>query len=146
MSVVYLMRLRSDEQGTLGSLMTPGGYTCLSLELPDRNNRPNLSRIPVGEYRCTWHRSPRFGWVYWVRNVPGRSAVLIHPGNLAGDTTRGLKTHSHGCLLLGKHVGRLNGQRAVLASRPAIRDFCEVMNQKDFTLKIMEADNVGHVA
>lgn len=146
MAIVYLMRLRSDDQGTLGSLLAPNGFTCLCMELPDRDNRQNISRIPAGEYRCTWHHSPRFGWVYWVRNVPGRSAVLIHPGNLAGDVAKGFKTHSHGCLLLGKYVGKLGRQRAVLVSRPTLREFSSAMDKRDFTLKIMEAENVGYAA
>ena len=139
--VAYLVRHQSDDQGTLGKLLTPTGYECLTIELPWRDNQTNMSRIPAGEYRATWHNSPRFGGCYWVRDVEGRSAILTHAGNLAGDTAKGYKTHSFGCILPGGYVGKINGQKAVLASRPALRQFFDAMNREDFNLKIVEVDN-----
>src|SRR3990167_3173439 len=97
---VTLQRWPHSAQGTPGRLVLDGAPIAYSMELPDRANRPNVSRIPSGMYRCTWHRSPRFGWVYLVRDVPGRSLILIHPGNFAGDVRQGFITHSHGCILL----------------------------------------------
>ena len=139
--VVYLVRYQSDDQGTMGKLLTPSGYQAAVIELPDRDNRSNISRIPAGEYRATWHHSPRFGGCYWVRDVQGRSAILTHAGNWAGDTEKGFKTHSYGCILVGSYVGKLAGQKAVLASRPALRRFFEAMNREDFMLRIMEVGN-----
>lgn len=139
--IAYIVRYQSDEQGTLGKLLTPTGYQAAVIELPDRDNRTNISRIPAGEYRATWHHSPTFGGCYWVRDVQGRSAILTHAGNVAGDTARGFKTHSYGCILIGGYVGTLAGQKAVLASRPAIRKFFDAMNRKDFTLKVVEVGN-----
>lgn len=138
MKTAALVRFPGHDQGTLGMVLAPGGFRCHSMELPDRDNVQNVSRIPAGEYLCTWHKSPKFGQCYWVRGVPGRSAILIHPGNLAGDVGKGYRTHSWGCLLLGKHRGNLNGQAAVLASRPAVRGFNEAMGQENFTLKVVE--------
>lgn len=138
MKVAVLIRFPGRDQGTLGMLLAPSGFRCHAIELPDRGNRQNVSRIQAGEYRCTWHKSPRFGWCFWVRNVPERSGVLMHPGNLAGDTSKGYKTHSHGCILPGRYRGRMNGQVAVKASRPAMRDFNKAMGKEDFTLRIVE--------
>jgi len=136
-----LFRYHEDDQGTDGLLVAPNGYSVLILELPDRNNKTNMSRIPPGEYVAKWHRSPRFGLVYWLQNVEGRSAILAHAGNLAGDTTKGYKTHSYGCLMFGSYKGTLNNQRAVLASRPAMNKYHDATGRKDHLLKIVE---VGH--
>lgn len=138
LKTAVLVRAPGRDQGTLGVLLAPGGFRCHVMELPDRDNRSNISRIPPGEYSVTWHTSPKFGQCYWVRGVPGRSAILIHPGNLAGDVAKGFKTHSWGCILLGKYRGQLNGQAAVLSSRPAVRGFTDAMNREPFTLKVME--------
>lgn len=137
MSLVVLLRDPSDDQGTTGTLYVGGQLFCYSIELPDRGNQPNISRIPAGRYRCIWHRSPRYGWVYLVRDVEGRSWILIHPGNWAGDRSRGYISNSNGCLLLGRRKGRLKGQRAVLASKPAVRAFFKRMNKQDFDLLVV---------
>jgi len=81
-------------------------------------------------------KSPRFGWVYWVQNVEGRSWILTHYGNLAGDISKGWKTHSEGCTIVGQYHGLLNGQRAVLLSRLTLNKFIEHMKREDFTLTI----------
>lgn len=110
-----------------------------SLELPWRDNARNISCIPAGTYRCTWHKSPRFGWTYWVRNVPDRSGILFHAGNWAGDTSHGYRTHSWGCILLGRRRGMLKGQQAVLASRLAVRDFYDACERApEIELVILE--------
>jgi hypothetical protein len=76
--------------------------------------------------------------VYHVKDVPDRTYILKHPGNFAGDVAKGYKTNSNGCLLLGAKVGYINGQRAVLSSRPTLRKFMEAMNSEPYELKIME--------
>ncbi len=130
------------EQGSFGRVLIDHEHYCYSAEPPWKNNQPNHSCIPPGEYRCTWHRSPRYGWVYLVTDVEQRAWILIHPGNVAGDRTKGYATHSYGCILLGRKLGFLNYnkqmQRAVLISRPTVRKFFEEMGQKDFQLIIRE--------
>ena len=133
-----LQREASENEGTYGVLVAKGrGFN--TLELPWRDNRRKLSCIPAGSYLCVWHRSPRFGLCYHVTNVPGRSAILIHGGNLAGDALLGFRTHVQGCILLGERRGRLNGQKAVLVSQPAMRRFHALMGQKPFTLEVKDA-------
>lgn len=141
MDVSILFRYQSDDQGTLGLLITQQGISCFILELPDRNNKTNMSRIPAGEYLAKWHRSPRFGLVYWLQDVQGRTAILTHAGNLAGDTTKGFKTHSYGCLLFGSYRGVLQSQKAVLASRPAMHKYHEATGKKDHIIRIVEVGN-----
>lgn len=115
-----LLRGPSTDQGTLGALMRPNGTRlCYVMELPDRENRRKVSRIPAGEYLVRMEDRPKHGRVYHVCDVPGRDAILAHSGNWAGDVTKGWKTHSEGCLLPGLNLGRRDGQLAVLVSRPA---------------------------
>jgi len=131
-----LHRTTTDDQGTEGILSTVG-FSCFVLELPWRDNRRGMSCIPLGEYECQVIYSPHFRKkFYWLKSVPDRSGVLLHSGNFAGDRDLGFKTHSEGCLLLGKYFGKLNGQKAVLVSQPTIRNFMEYMNHKPYTLEI----------
>ena len=94
--------------------------------------------IPPGVYRCALVQSPRFGRVYHVRDVPGRDAVLIHAGNVAGAIPK-YRTHVQGCILLGEQRGRIDGQRAVLVSRPAVRRFLAALKGEPFELEVLDA-------
>lgn len=134
---VYLFRKWSKDQGTFGSILVRPMFRCCSLELPWRGNKPNVSCIPKGVYSCKIRKSPRFSSVYWVTEVEGRSWILIHSGNFAGDIEKGFKSHVAGCILLGKYFGVLGGQRAVLLSRPTVRRFGAALNWDDFNLHIM---------
>ena len=137
---VSLHRFESSDQGTVSRLTAPGGFSCFAIEPPWRNNKRGLSCLPLGEYLCRWHKSPRYGWVYLVTGTGPRAWILVHPGNFGGDKNIGYKTHTLGCLLLGKALGRLKGpkglQRAVLTSRPTVRRFFERMGQQSFVLNI----------
>lgn len=112
-----LIRLENSEQGTFGVLRMDGKVFCVTLEPPDRDNARNVSRIPAGRYVCNRVRSPRFGETYEVADVPGRTHILFHPGNVDEDT--------RGCVLLGNHFGLLRGDRAVLNSGRTFARFLE---------------------
>lgn len=135
---VVIVRGPSTVEGTFGELRTHG-FGCKTCELPDRGNTPNLSSISPGRYRCAPYKSKRFGAVFLIEEVEGRSWILTHSGNLAGDKLRGLRTHSAGCILLGRYFGRLHGQKAVMCSRPVVRQFKRIMGNKPFILEIKEA-------
>lgn len=134
--LVVLLRDPSSDQGTLGNVFVDGRLFCHAVELPDRDNQQRISFIPKGKYLCKWHKSPKYGWVYLVTGVPGRSFILIHPGNWAGDVRKGFKSNSMGCLLFGRRRGLLSGQKAVMVSRPAVRDFNRKMAKQDFYLLV----------
>lgn len=131
--MAVLVRHSTDAQGTRGTIAV-GNRRWHTLELPWADNQPQVSCIPSGRYPCVLRRSPRFGSVYHVRDVPGRSYILIHSGNYAG--AKPYKSHVLGCILLGKRTGIMAGQRAVLSSRQAVREFMEYMGGKPFTLEI----------
>ena len=70
--------------------------------------------------------------------VNGRTWILTHSGNLAGDRKKGYRTHSYGCILLGKYFGSLDNQTAVLVSRTTLNRFIRFMGGTSFKLKIQE--------
>lgn len=116
-----LTRYHTDDTGTEGVFVVPDlGFVSHTLELPWRDNRPNISCIPVGTYICKQVVSPRFGTCYQVMDVEGRTHVLHHAGNLAGDKAMGYKSHVAGCILHGLAKGLLGDQKAVLNSKRAI--------------------------
>jgi hypothetical protein len=138
METVNLFRLKRSDQGTEG-LLVYGDFECKTLELPWRDNQPQISCIPAGTYDVEIRLSNKYGRIYWVRKVPNRTYILIHSGNYAGDESKGFKTHVMGCILLGKTMGFLGGQRAVLNSRITVRAFMEELNYEPFQLRIQEA-------
>ena len=140
MKLIYISRIfGSDEQGTAGVMYTEG-FSCYTLELPWKRNTKNISCIPEGVYKCSFKHSPKFGPVYQVEDVPGRTHILLHAGNWAGDTQRGFLSDVEGCILLGDNLGELKGQRALINSRKALNRFLAFANSEDFALCIIGPD------
>lgn len=120
-----LTRGPSTDEGTFGVLALEAGPELRTVELPWRGNATGLSCIPVGVYRCELVYSPRFGRAYEVRDVPGRTNILLHAANFAGDRAKGWYSELLGCIAPASAVGLLqnpNGQaqRAGLQSKPAL--------------------------
>jgi hypothetical protein len=121
-----LQRHASTDEGTFGTLTLSDGQQLYSVELPWRDNATQKSCIPVGLYRCEEIKSPRFGRVYQVMNVPGRTAILIHAGNYGGDKALGWDSDLLGCIAPAMKLGMLNSridgraQRAGISSRAAL--------------------------
>jgi len=139
MKTAVLMRYISGDQGSFGRLVeTETGLDVKMMELPNRDNEIRMSRIPEGEYLCQAYKSPKFGRCWLLRNVPGRSAILIHKGNLAGDTRKGWKTHSMGCLLPAWYKGWIGRQMAGLNSTRAFTEIMNKIGHVNFKLKIID--------
>jgi len=136
---VLLIRTESGDQGTFSYFLCEQlGIKVQFIELPDRNNKTGMSRIPAGEYLCSPFYSKKFGKCWIVNNVPGRAGVLIHCGNFAGDTLKGWKTHSRGCLLPGWYRGWASKQKAILNSQRAMTELRTRIGRNSFKLKIIE--------
>ena len=116
---VDIIRIEQGREGTFGVLRINGQAWCVTLEPPDYGNVENISCIPSGRYVCRKVESPRFGTTFEVVDVPGRSHILMHPGNLVEDT--------QGCVLLGRQFGLLHGNRGVLNSGRTFRDFMDYL-------------------
>lgn len=135
--VVKLFRYPSTDQGTIGRFVLPSGLELVSLELPDRDNEQRYSRINAGRYRCTPWNSKKFGKVWILHDTKGRTFILIHKGNVAGDSRKGYKTHSAGCILIGMKAGILYGQLATLASGTALaKCHAELDQYNEFYIEI----------
>ncbi len=109
--------------------------SCNTLELPWIQNKRNVSCIPTGTYQVKWvFKIGKFGWVYEIQNVPGRSGILFHSGNYAA----GKKVDIEGCILLGKGFSDINGDKIpdIINSRVTRDAFNGFMGKKTFTLVI----------
>lgn len=140
MNLVKLIRSPSSDQGTFGRLVF-GASTLHTLELPWRDNLPQKSCIPVGSYTCQIVKSPKFGKVYGVMNVPKRSNVLIHSANFGGNSDLGYTTQLQGCIAPCRSLGYMRNnagvmQAAGLISRPALLEFMSWADSQSFTLEI----------
>jgi len=135
-----IIRQPSTNQGTIGGILTADtGKQWFTLELPWLNNESGKSCIPTGIYKVIWSKSPRLHkFTYEIINVPNRGGIRMHGGNFAGATPEYL-THSLGCPLLGKKLGTINGQLAILLSQQAVREFVNEMNREPFELEIKNA-------
>lgn len=132
-----LVRFDSGDQGTFAVLQFLGGSLFVG-ELPDRGNAPNLSRILPGLYRCVLTWSPRFRkYYYLLLDVAGRAGIRIHPANLMGDVRKKYRSQLNGCISLGERLGWIDGQKAVLLSAPAVRNFMTALGGQPFELEVV---------
>lgn len=76
--------------------------------------------------------------MYIVCGVPDRVGIRIHSANLMGDAKCGMRCQLNGCIALGEGLGLIEGQKALLLSKPAIRKFEFYMAKRDFTLEVSE--------
>lgn len=136
-----LQREKSTDGGTFGKLTLPDGTSYNTLELAWRNNESGKSCIPPGTYKVQTRNSPKFGpGVYEVMNVPGRSAILIHSGNYAGNVDKGQKSNVQGCIMLGFSRSVQSGQPMINESKAAMQSFMDKMGGRPFTLTIVSAE------
>ena len=129
--VLTIKRVYMKDFASIGVIDDEGWPFALTLELPWKNNTPEVSCIPKGEYICKRVNTSRHGECFEICDVPGRTAVLIHWGNVTSN--------SQGCVLLGEEFGELSGQFAVLSSRTAYSEFMKrVSGHANFRLVIEE--------
>jgi hypothetical protein len=73
----------------------------VTLELPWKENKRNISCIPTGLYRAKKYYSPQHKRVVILLvDVPDRDWIEIHPGNFYTDTK--------GCILTGSDFTKIN--------------------------------------
>ena len=114
--IVNLDRFIHTSQGILGRLRVGDEFECYTIERPWRGNIVNISAIPPGEYLLAADHYHGGGYdTFALRDVPGRSLIKFHRGNVATDL--------RGCIALGEQIG-------VLKSAPAFQGFMEAMGGK----------------
>ncbi len=105
-------------------------YDCWTLELPWRENQIKISCIPAGEYPVTKRWSRKFNQHFHIRDVEGRTYILIHPGNYYTDI--------QGCIVVGTDLTDINddGLIDVTHSGDTMDELLELMPNK-FNLTIV---------
>lgn len=143
MSVATLLRGKSTLYGSFG-LLTLGGFTCRTAELPWVNNEVGRSCIPLGTYLVVPHDSPQFGRSLHVTNVPGRTEILFHVGNWAAHRDMiEARSNSLGCILPGERfVQNLGGQPGVSNSRKTLDALLRAVSGEPFMLNIADASDL----
>lgn len=129
---LFLKRVAMNSHGTFGVLLLEDKPFAVTLERPWRQNQRSVSCIPQGQYIClrcsnspdyNYQDSPKFGNTFQVFNVPDRSKILFHKGNLNDDT--------HGCILVGENFHMFTGVPGVAASRDAFNEFLNITKHVD---------------
>lgn len=129
-----LSRLVEDEHQTVGRLSLFQGvhalFDCYTLELPFRDNAPFISCIPPGKYHCTRRFGEKFGAHWILKDVPGRSLILIHAGNFHRQT--------QGCILVGHDVAHIDkdGSLDVTRSFRTLATLFSIVDDIGFDLSI----------
>lgn|SRR5690606_6715413 len=117
--MMITLETRSWPKFTLG-ILKAGSFKCCTLELPDKNNSPDISCIPAGTYRWVEHMSPNNGKCLLIKDVPGRTHIQIHYGNYTRDI--------RGCILPGDSIKFLDKD-----------DILDVANSRATLSKLMAA-------
>ena len=150
MSRLVLQRISSDDRGTLGNLVGWGNgqLNIVSVELPWRDNKRNISCIPDGEYpliRRTvgdFYNAYRKKWEHrfsiQIGQVPKRDNILIHSGNLIAPP----KPHSLGCPLVGMTFGEENDYWRTFSSYAAYKQLYKFILANE-TMRLIEVRNAN---
>ena len=130
---VLINRVSDDGYSTLGELFVLENdyikYQCLTLELPYRDNKPNISSIPKGKYNVVKRWSKKYKDHFHILDVPNRSYILIHPANYVSEL--------RGCIAVGKDFRDINfdGSLDTINSREALKDLLNILPNK-FTIEL----------
>lgn len=127
---VLLTRACASEKGTFGLLSQGGIPLCVTCEEPWGNNARKISCIPAGTYRCSVYSGTKFKNVWMVKDVPRRSAILIHWGNTIKDI--------EGCILVGSSFSMFGDLPGVSKSKITFEALRKTLGD-EFDLVIRDA-------
>ncbi len=143
--ICILDRQTTGDDGTFGEFrIDEFDFACFSIELPNRNNRPMKGRILAGHYTATWQMSKRFRrMTYRLEDANGRTGILIHPGNFAGDVTKGRVSDFTGCIGLGMELTTMlntyrRPQLASANSAVAVHEFERLCAGRRLLIKVLD--------
>jgi len=127
-----LLRVAVRPEGAFGVLLQDGLPVCLTLERTYESPEGlQLTKIPTGRWPCRKTVYYAGGYETFEILVPGHERLLFHRGNL--------ELESDGCVLLGRELGTLHGQPAVLRSLDAYLDFMRrTWNRDAFSLEVRQ--------
>ena len=116
MKDIKIYRISTIADCIRGVICLDGAPVGVTLELPWKDNQRDISCIPQGVYEAeltpaSTKLTGGTGKAIAIKDVKGRSGILIHVGNTTLDT--------RGCILIGKSYGTLFNKPAILESREA---------------------------
>lgn len=113
MKHLTLVRLRFSDECVTGKMISEDDYIDFcTLERPWLDNKKYVSCIPPGLYVFKFHSGPTKKRV-WQADVPNRTGILIHSGNIVDETV--------GCILIGTGFQKWPGDKTALKqSREAL--------------------------
>lgn len=135
--MMLITRRESSDFGTFG-VLTLGGFRCFTLEPPDRSNAPEASCIPAGEYEVEPWSSASYLQALRLAHVPGRTGILIHQGNWAGDREKGMRSNSRGCILVGSKRALVYEQPGIIESAFTLSRLCSLVKGR-ISLEVRDA-------
>jgi len=131
-----LVRQEENKKQTLGQgcIFAPDYSVLLefcTLELPWRENKRRVSRIPSGVYNVVKRQSEKYDWHLHILDVPKRDWILIHHGNFYTDIL--------GCILPGADHVDIDGDglKDVTSSRATMEKIMALVPD-EFTLQIID--------
>lgn len=103
---VVLTRYRHTEDATYGDLHIYSDSRhlayCSILELPWRDNKQNVSRVPSGKYTIVLEWSNRFKMMLWeIKSVANRSECKFHSANFVNQL--------NGCMAFARAFSDIDG-------------------------------------
>jgi len=122
---VVLNRLGETGKETLGVMTVHDNlkevYSCKTLELPWKDNKRNISCIPMGQYLAVIRFSEKHGEHFTIKDVEGREYILIHSANYHYQL--------RGCISVGKSYADIDkdGELDVTSSRDTMDDLLEIL-------------------
>lgn len=126
---VHITRIRDNGVQTLGRLKVLGRgrqelYRCVTLEPSFVLNETWISCIPPSRYTLEKRTSDRFGEHFHVKNVTGRSFILIHGLNYYHET--------EGCIGAGERFKYLDedAQYDLADSGDTLQDLLNLLPDK----------------
>jgi len=130
-----LIRTKETKKQTLGKILFFDKErfvtSAVTLELPFRDNKTDISSIPVGDYKVKKRYSNKYGNHFIITGVEGRDYILIHFGNFYHQT--------EGCVLVGTNYADINkdGHLDITSSRPTMNKLLRLVGDK-FDLKVVK--------
>jgi len=134
MPKIQIKRFITGPDGTFGVLLINDKPVCVTLEETWDPKKEKITgsdtAITAGTYQVEAYSGTKFKNVFLLKDVPGRSAVLIHWGNTEDNTA--------GCILLGRSFQKFGEKYGIDESQITYAKI-RAMLPKAFKLEIINA-------
>jgi len=116
---IKIKRFEDDtDKANRGVIFIDNSFFGFSLERPNLDNKPFLSRINAGEYIAKKVHTEKRGWFWLLQDVPGRTEIILfHPGSYMKDFA--------GCIGCGWELGFYKNERMIIGTRNNCIKFME---------------------